>query len=66
MARLLDHSDYSRSAELGDRCAFNVDGEEHTGVIVRVGNTRSWGHAVSDRDGQRYEWTAGEDGFRLL
>jgi hypothetical protein len=64
MAKLL--ADFSRTPELGDQIKFLVDGEEHTGEIVRIGNTRTWGHVVSDLDGRRYEWTSDEVGFEVL
>lgn len=52
-----------RDLELEDRCEFLVDGVRHTGTIVRIGNTRTWGQIRSDQDGQRYDFQSGEHGF---
>jgi hypothetical protein len=52
--------------ELGKRIAVEVDGEVHTGEVVRCGNTRTWGHIISDNDGERYEFTIFDAGFRIL
>jgi hypothetical protein len=58
--------DMPKEPDIDKRCEFYVDGVKHTGEIVRCGNTRTWGHAISDLDGQRYEWCINEEGFRVL
>ncbi len=45
---------------------FLVDGTIHQGRVVRVGNTRTWGHAISDLDNNRYEFDVSEEGFRNI
>lgn len=55
-----------RELDLDKRVRIVVGGEPHEGVVVRCGNTRTWGHMISDRDGQRYEFTITEEGFEIL
>ena len=52
--------------DLGVRVRVLVDGVEHTGEVVRCGNTRSWGHMISEQTQQRIEFKIDEDGFEIL
>ena len=65
MAKWLNSSEF-KELDLGSRIQFMVDGKTHTGEVVRCGNTRTWGHVISDLDDQRYEFTIDEEGYKLL
>lgn len=63
MAKIVNEA---KELDLNVRVSVVCNGVTHTGIVVRCGNTRTWGHMISEQTGDHVEFQTDEDGFKIL